>query len=341
MKDSIVLDAIMGKDVERVPVAPVITVAHASKIYGIEPLEYILDSKKYAQAQIHCKTFYGYDWVLSHQPFQGVSSKERENVAVKEDHAILKLELGTEIKISSNAPPQVVKTAITSKEDTENLKVPDPYTSERMAPLGHMLKEEDFVCGCVRCPFTLASSYVYPLEPFLMDLRMDEEFVFKLLDFSLGYCIEYARAQIEEGAEAMYLVDSSASSSVISPDTFRRFALPYQRALIKEIKDVPVIFHVCGDITYIVDDMTDIGVDCLSIDEQMDIADIHKRIAVLGNVAPSLLVRGTPEEVRKVCDNIVRLKERVVLSSGCVVPGNAKVENVKEMVKASYESRKG
>lgn len=338
MEDSIVLDAVMGRDTERVPVAPVITVAHASRIYGIEPLEYILDSKKYAEAQIHCKTFYGYDWVLSHQPFQGVSKEEQENVVVKDDHAILKLELGTEIKIAENAPPQVIKTAITSKEEAENLKVPDPYTRERMAPLRYMLKEEDFVCGCVRCPFTLASSYVYPIEPFLIDLRMDEDFVHKLLDFSLEYCVEYARAQIEEGAEAMYLVDSSASSSVISPDTFRKFALPYQKALIKEIKDVPVIFHVCGDITYIVDDMIDIGVDCLSIDEQMDIGEIHKRIAVLGNVAPGLLVRGTQEEVRKVCDKIVELKDRVVLSSGCVIPANAKVENVKEMVKASHSS---
>lgn len=335
---SLVLDAIMGESVERVPVAPLITVGHASKIYGIEPQEYVLDSKKYADAQLHCKRFYGYDWVWSHQPFQGVSEAERANAEFKEGHVILKLDLGTEIKIAPGAPPQVVKTAITSKEDLENLKIPDPHTSDRMAPLRYMLEEEDFVCGTVRCPFTLASSYVYELEPFLMDLRMDEEFVFKLLDFSLEYCVEYAKAQIEEGAGAMYIIDSSASSSVISPDAYRKFALPYEKALVKEI-DVPTILHVCGDVTYILGDMIGTGIDCLSLDEQMDIADVHKRIAVLGNVAPGLLVRGVPEEVRAACDKIVALKERVVLSSGCVIPGNAKVENVKEMVRASYGER--
>jgi uroporphyrinogen decarboxylase len=336
MKDSIVLESIKGKPIERVPVAPLITVAHASRIYGITPLEYVLHSKKYAEAQIYCKRFYGYDWVWSHQPFQGVSKKERENVVVKEDHVILKSELGTEIKIASNAPPQVIKTAITSKEDINNLKVPDPYTKDRMAPIRHMLKEEDFVCGNVRCPFTLASSYVYDLESFLIDLRMDEDFVFKLLDFSLEYCVEYARAQIEAGVGAMYTEDPSASSSVISPETYRKFALPYQKALIKEIKDVPVIFHVCGDITHIIDDMIATGTDCLSFDEQMDIVEVHKRISVWGNIAPGLLVRGTKEEVRAICDKIVKLKERAVLSSGCVVPANAKIENVKEMVRASY-----
>ncbi|MEE8403298.1 MAG: uroporphyrinogen decarboxylase family protein [Candidatus Hydrothermarchaeaceae archaeon] len=338
MSDSLIVDAIRGKDVERVPVAPMITVGHASKIYGIKPLEYILDSKKYAEAQIHCKRFYGYDWVWSHQPFQGVSKKERENVVVKEDHAILKLDLGTELKVAPGAPPQVFKTAISSKEDLGGLKIPDPNTSDRMAPLRNMLKEEDFVCGTIRCPFTLASSYIYDLEPFLMDLRLDEKFVFELLDFSLEYCVEYVRAQIEEGAGAMYMIDSSASSSVISPDAYRKFALPYQKALAKEIKDVPTILHVCGDIIYILDDIMSTGVDCLSIDEQMDIVDVHKRIPVLGNVAPGLLVRGTPEEVRKVCDRIVELKERVVLSSGCVIPPTAKVENVKEMVRASHMS---
>jgi MtaA/CmuA family methyltransferase len=333
---SLVLDAIVGESVERVPVAPLITVGHASKIYGIRPQEYVLDSKKYADAQLHCKRFYGYDWVWSHQPFQGVSEAERANAEFKEGHIILKLDLGTELKIAPGGPPQIVKTAITSKEDLENLKIPDPHTSERMAPLRYMLEEEDFVCGTVRCPFTLASSYVYELEPFLMDLRMDEKFVFKLLDFSLKYCVEYAKAQIEEGAGAMYIIDSSASSSVISPDAYRKFALPYEKALVKEI-DVPTILHVCGDVIYILDDMIGTGIDCLSLDEQMDIADVHKRIAVLGNVAPGLLVRGVPEEVRAACDKVVALKERVVLSSGCVIPGNAKVENVKEMVRASYK----
>lgn len=332
---SLVLDAVLGREVERVPVAPMITVGHAAKIAKIKPHEYVLDSKKLAEAQIHTKNFYGYDWVWSHQPFQGVSEQERANAEFREDHVILKLELGAELKIAPGAPPQITRTAITEKEELDSLQIPDPYTRERMAPLRHMLEEEDFVCGVVRAPFTMASSYFYEIEPFLMDLRMDEDFIFRLLDRSLEFCTQYAKAQVEEGAGAMFLVDSSASSSVISPDMYRKFALPYEKALIKEL-DVPTILHVCGDVTYILDDMISTGVDCLSLDELMDIADVHKRIAVMGNVSPGLLVRGTEEEVRAECDRIVALKDKVVLSSGCVIPGNANPENIKEMVKASH-----
>ena len=230
---SLVVDAIMGKEVERVPVAPMITVGHAAKTYGIKPWDYVLDSMKLAEAQIHTKEFYGYDWVWSHQPFQGVSEAERAGAKMMEDHLMLSLELGTEIKIAPGAPPQIVKTAITDKAELDGFEIPDPYTDDRMAPLRYMLEKTDFVSGVVRCPFTMASSYLYELEPFLIDLRRDEDFVFRLLDKSLEFCVEYAKAQVENGAGAMYLVDSSASSSVISPDMYKRFALPYEKKLVE------------------------------------------------------------------------------------------------------------
>ncbi|MBU2559611.1 hypothetical protein KKA03_01815, partial [archaeon] len=270
---SIVVDAIMGREVERVPVAPMITVGHATKIAGIKPWDYVLDSRKLAEAQVYTKNFYGYDWVWSHQPFQGVSENERKNAQFKDDHVILKLDLGTELKIAPGAPPQITKTAITKKEEIDDIKIPDPYTKDRMAPLRYMLEKEDFVCGVVRAPFTMASSYFYELEPFLLDLKIDEEFVFKLLDLALSFCIDYAKAQVENGAGAMYMVDSSASSSVISPDMYRKFALPYEKALVKEL-DVPSILHVCGDAIYILDDMISTGIDCISLDEQTDLVEV-------------------------------------------------------------------
>jgi MtaA/CmuA family methyltransferase len=332
-----VLDAIEGRPAEHVPVAPLITASYASKVYGISPYEYVLDSRKYADAQIYCKNLHGYDWVFAHQPFQGVSSWEKENAIAKRDHVILKLELGTEIRLPAKGAPQVVKPAITSKNQLNDLETPDPYTKERTAPLRYMLEKEDFVCGAVRSPFTMASSLLYNLENFLVDMKMDREFILKLLDFSSNYCRETARAMIEAGAHAIYIPDSSASSSVISPKDYREFALPYERPLIKEItKKVPVILHICGDISSILDDMISTGASCLSFDELTDIVEVHKKIPVWGNLPSALLARGTPEEVRKIAEDIVRLKERIVLSSGCVVPGNAKVENIKEMVKAAH-----
>ncbi|MFQ6137091.1 MAG: uroporphyrinogen decarboxylase family protein [Candidatus Hydrothermarchaeales archaeon] len=333
---SIVLDAIKGKRTDRVPVAPLVTVAHASRIYGIKPFEYVLNSENYANAQIYAKKFYGYDWVWSHQPFQGVSREERDKVVVQGDEAILTLEVGTRFKIYSNNPPQIIRPAITSKDQVKRLEIPDPYIEERMEPIRLMLEKEDFVCGNVRCPFTLASTFLYDLESLLIDMKVDQNFVFELLDFALEYCAEYAKAQVKEGAHAIFTEDPSASPSLISPNDYRRFALPYERALFKKIELVPVIFHICGNITPIMEDMVGAGADCISVEERVDMEALHKKAPVWGNVSSSLLVRGSKDEVGEISKGIVELGRGVVLSSGCVVPGNAKEENMREMVNASH-----
>ncbi|MFQ5887433.1 MAG: hypothetical protein ACE5HY_01920, partial [Candidatus Hydrothermarchaeales archaeon] len=165
---------------DRVPVAPLINVAHASRVYGIKPFEYVLDSKNYANAQIYTKEFYGYDWVWAHQPFQGVSKVERDNVVFQGNDVILTLEIGTKLKFSPNNPPQIIENALSDKNQMDKLKIPGPYTDERLEPLRLLLEKEDFVCGNARCPFTFASTFLYDLESFLMDLKLDEDFVFKL-----------------------------------------------------------------------------------------------------------------------------------------------------------------
>lgn len=334
---NIVLDAISGRNVDHVPVAPLINVAHASQVFGIKPFEYVLDNKKYADAQLYAREFYGYDWVWAHQPFGGVTREERENVVFKGDDCILTLDMGTKLKFSPNNPPQIIQTALTSKDQIDSLNLPDPFIDERQEPLRLMLEKEDFVCGNARSPFTFASTFIYDLESFLLDLKLDEDFVFKLLDVALDFCIEHGRAQIEEGAKAIFVEDPSASTALLSPPDYRKFALPYEQKLIKAFKEVPVIFHICGDITPILDDMLTTGADCLSIDESVDIRDVHEKTCVWGNVAPDLLARGTTDEVRNASEDVVKLGKNVVLSSGCIVPGNAKVENIKEMVKVSVK----
>jgi uroporphyrinogen decarboxylase len=335
----IVLDAIAGKPTDRVPVAPLITAGYASKVYGITVPEYVLDNKKYAEAQIFCKKYHSYDWVWAHQPFQGASTWEKDNAVRQGDRVILTLEVGTKIMLPIRGAPQTLEPAIKSKEDLDQLEIPDQYSKERLAPLRYMLEREDFVCGAVRGPFTLASTFLYDLESFLFEMKRDKKFILRLLDFSLDYCREIAQAQIEAGVNAIFMADSSASSSVISPTDYREFVFPYERTLIKEIaKHIPVILHICGDISHILDDMIRTGASCLSFDELTEITAVHKKIPAWGNVPSSLLSNGTPKDVREASEEIIKLRSRVVLSSGCVVPGNAREENIKEMVRVSYSS---
>lgn len=325
----------MGRDVPRVPVAPLINLGHAAKIAGIKPVEYILHSDKYASAQLNAKRYYGYDWMWAHQFFGGITRKEREGVVHKGDHAILTLEVGVKYKISDTGPPQMIKPALTSPRDVENLMIPDAHNEERLEPLRLMRENEGFLCGNMRCPFTLASTFLYDLESFLLLLKTNEDAALRILDWALEYCIYYARAQVDAGVDAIYVEDPTASNNVISPKDYRKYALPYERKFIREI-GAPVILHICGDINNILDDVVTTGAKCISIDEMMNMEIVRERIPVWGNVSVRLLVDGSPAEVADACKSIVEMKNGVVLSSACVVPRNANTENVKAMVMASH-----
>jgi MtaA/CmuA family methyltransferase len=332
---SLIADAIQGR-AERVPVAPLITTGHASRMAGIKVYEYVVEPEKLAMAQSKTRAFYDYDWTFAHIPFQGVTPEEKANMVKGEDHVILRLEFGTEIKIPARGAPQTIRTAIQEKADLDTLEFPDTYAEERLRPMKLLLEREDFVCGNLRCPFTMASTFLYGLEPFLIDLKTDEAFARRLLDRAVEYGKAMADAYIEAGCHALFMEDPSASSSVISPKMYRDFAQPYEKALVDEIGGrVPVIFHICGDISQIVDGMIETGADCISLDEAMDLHSVHQKTPVWGNVSPDRLVRGEPDEIYDISKDITALKDRVVLSSGCVVPGNANPENIKAMVRAA------
>ncbi len=337
MAEQLILESIKGAEIEKVPVAPIITLPHASRLYGIKPYEYIFDSDKYASAQIHAKRHYGYDWVFAHQIFQGLTAEEKRSMEDRGDHYILKLELGTVFKIPKDASPFIIEKAVKDKEGANRLAIPDTHHPDRTSPIKKMVKEEDFVCGNVRCPFTFASTFLYDAESFYMDLKRDEKFVHDLLNRALEYCIESGLSQIEAGVGAMFVEDPSASPNVISPETFRKTALPYDTKLIKRLKKkVPVIFHICGETTPILDDMIATGAACISLDECMDMEKVHKKTAVWGNLAPNNLVKAPPSKVREEAERIANLGTRVVLSSGCVVPSGARPENIREMVRAAH-----
>jgi hypothetical protein len=63
-------------------------------------------------------------------------------------------------------------------------------------------------------------------------------------------------------------------------------------------------------------------------------------MCIMGDVPASMLFLDTPENVYAYCRQLVRElgPERFILQSGCDIPANAKLENVKAMVAASAGS---
>ena len=97
---------------------------------------------------------------------------------------------------------------------------------------------------------------------------------------------------------------------LLSPEMIREFAMPGIKQLVAQAKSygLKVIFHSCGSIREIIPDLIDAGVDAIhpiqalasGMNPQGLKDDFGDRISFCGGVdAQNLLIKGTPEQVRK------------------------------------------
>ena len=104
----------------------------------------------------------------------------------------------------------------------------------------------------------------------------------------------YVRYQIDCGAQVVQLFDSWAGQ--LSPEDYRTFALPYQQQVVRQVKethpDTPLILYISGS-AGVLEIMGESGVDIISVDWTVDMADARRRLGpdmiVQGNVDPGVL----------------------------------------------------
>jgi uroporphyrinogen decarboxylase len=104
----------------------------------------------------------------------------------------------------------------------------------------------------------------------------------------------YVRYQIDCGAQVVQLFDSWAGN--LSPQDYEVFALPYQQQIVKQVKethpDTPLILYISGS-AGVLELMGKSGVDIVSVDWTVDMADARRRLGprmkVQGNIDPGVL----------------------------------------------------
>jgi hypothetical protein len=104
-------------------------------------------------------------------------------------------------------------------------------------------------------------------EDVLMDLYDDSAALNELADLITSYHEEDIRRLIALGVDAIQFGDDYGTQNnlIISPAVWRRFFKPRLKRLIDPVKaaGVKVLFHSCGMIGTIIDDLKEIGIDSL------------------------------------------------------------------------------
>jgi uroporphyrinogen decarboxylase len=157
-------------------------------------------------------------------------------------------------------------------------------------------------------------SFLRGLDNLMVDLLMEPEMAHfimdKFTDFYLGYfdrMLSAAKGRIDILRQADDL--GTQRSLFFSAELFRTFIKPRIARLVDlaHSHKVKFMYHSCGAIVPLIDDLIEIGVDILDplqaladgMDPQALKANFGKRICLHGGIDTQyLLPRGTPEEVR-------------------------------------------
>jgi uroporphyrinogen decarboxylase len=249
--------------------------------------------------------------------------------------------------------PYPIDGPIKEPADLKTYTPPDPEAPHRLQSLREAVKKFK---GRRAIVFLTHDGFEFPhylrggMENLLLDYYDNPRLAHELAEMVIDYKIRLMRKAIREGADAVVSGDDYANQhgTVMSPQHFRQFVLPYLKRSIDAAHDegVPFIKHTDGNIWAILDDLVQAGIDALDPIEPaagMDIGEVKAkygdRIAVIGNVDCSfVLTRGTVEEVEEaVKETIAKASPgggHILASSNSIHPA-VKPENYKAMVEAA------
>ncbi|MCS7264651.1 MAG: uroporphyrinogen decarboxylase family protein [Armatimonadetes bacterium] len=249
--------------------------------------------------------------------------------------------------------PYPIDGPIKEPADLKTYNPPDPDANHRLQSLREAVKRFK---GKRAIVFLTHDGFEFPhylrggMENLLLDYYENPRLAHELAEMVIDYKVRLMRRAIREGADVVVSGDDYANQhgTVMSPQHFREFVLPYLNRSINASHDegVPFIKHTDGNIWAILDDVVQAGIDALDPIEPAAGMDIGKvkakygdRIAVIGNVDCSfVLTYGTVEEVEEaVKETIAKASPsggHILASSNSIHPA-VNPENYKAMVEAT------
>ncbi len=255
-------------------------------------------------------------------------------------------DFGAAIVYPEDDLPLLLTPLIDDPEDLKKLKVPDPYTGERMSDrleairlFREKVRGDVPVMGWVEGGLAQAAD-LRGIGNLMMDLYQRPQWVHELLGICVTVEIAFARAQIEVGADLVGVGDAVASQ--ISPEMYREFALPNEKRIFDAIHVAGGLgrLHICGNISHILPDVAKSGADIVDVDWMVDIdkaaTAFNGKTALLGNFDPvAIMLQGTPEDVYDaVTDCLKRGGPRSISGAGCEIPDGTPHKNLYAQARA-------
>ena len=186
-------------------------------------------------------------------------------------------------------------------------------------------------------------------EKFCTSLLDDPNYVGQVFEAIGSIQVEVARQSVKkERVFALWYSDdfAYAQALMVSPGAIRKYLFPYMKKMIDITHDagLPFIYHGCGNLLPLLDDLIKMGIDALHPIEPkaIDIYDLKKKlygkVALIGNIdVGEVLTRGTSKEIEEdVKEHIRRLAPGggYVMSSSNTIAYYIPVENYRTFLRS-------
>jgi MtaA/CmuA family methyltransferase len=172
------------------------------------------------------------------------------------------------------------------------------------------------------------------INTLMIDFRDEPSFVRDLLAFCLEMATQFARAQLQAGADLIGIGDAAAS--LVGPAIYDQFVWPYERQLVQAIHGMggKTRLHICGNTTAILTAMGRLGCDIVDLDAPAAVDAARRAMGpkqvLLGNIDPVRTLRNqTPAHIAAAIASCHRQAGAAfIVGAGCEVPRDTACENL-------------
>lgn len=226
------------------------------------------------------------------------------------------LSFGTDIRIEAQRghtdisfDPHKGECPLRNEEEFGNYNWPDPDAIDysNMEYVAKAVPEGMGIVAGVGGIFT-RSWVLMGFENFCSRVLRDPDYVSRVFEAIGNVQVEVARRLVKKPKVfALWYSDdfAYAEAPMISPNAVRKYLFPYMRRMVQITHDagLPFIYHGCGNVLPLLDDLLTMGIDALHPIEPkaINIYELKKKlygkVAIIGNVSVDLLTNGTPQMI--------------------------------------------
>lgn len=315
--------ALLKKHTPRIPCFPLIDAAFASA-YSRNTLRAVqLRPEIHAKALSLCTEKLPVDGVYINLCLKDGQAEKISDAAYLLDDALT-------LVIPENDVLSIKETDITSLEDSriETAELFHPGMLETYRLIPEKVKEECAILTALTGTFSHLA-FLYGVQNLLIELIDNPEKVRQALEKRHTVVLRQAEDLCSAGARFVWIGEGLGSGSLISPEQYEKFVLPYEQDIANFFRkrDVLTILHICGNTNKTLPSIAASGVDGFDLDYPVPIEaameHLSPNISIKGNINPSLFLSNRLEDLKDACSALKGKTKNLpgfIMSTGCLVP---------------------